>query len=65
MGDRAYAVGGLTAMPIAVGIVIGLLLHIGGMSDVACVVAGAAIAVPGASVVFIPLMRYLRKQDSE
>ena len=63
MGDRAYAVGGLTAMPIAVGIVIGFLLHIGGMSDVACVVAGAAIAVPGASVVFILLMRYWRKQD--
>lgn len=65
MGDQAHAIGGLTAMPIVVGIVIGVLLHIGGMSDVACLVIGTAIAVPGAVIVYILLMRYLRKQDSE
>ena len=65
MGDRAYAIGGLVAMPISIGIVVGVVLHHIGISDVVCLVAGAAIAVPGASVVFILLMRYLRKQDSE
>lgn len=65
MGDQAHAIGGLTAMPIVVGIVIGVLLHIGGMSDVACTIAGAAISVPGVVIVFILLMRYLRKQDDE
>ena len=63
MGDQAHAIGGLVAMPIAVGIVIGVLLHIGGMSDVVCACAGAAIAVPGAVIVYILLMRDLRKQD--
>lgn len=65
MGDRAFAVGGLTAMPIAAGIVVGVTLRYIGMSDVACLVIGAAIAVPGAITVSILLMRYLRKQDDE
>lgn len=65
MGDRAYAIGGLTAMPIAVGIVIGALLHHIGVPDWMCAAAGAAIAVPGAAVVYILLTRYLRKQDDE
>ena len=65
MGDRAFAIGGLTAMPIAAGIVIGIILRHIGMSDVACLVIGTAIAVPGAVIVYILLMRYLRKQDSE
>ena len=65
MGDRAFAIGGLTAMPIAAGIVIGIILRHIGMSDVVYAAAGAAIAVPGAVVLFVLLMRYLRKQDSE
>lgn len=52
-------------MPIAVGIVIGVLLHIGGMSDVVCACAGATIAVPGAITTFILLTRYTRRQDDE
>lgn len=48
MEDRAIALGGLVATPISVGIVVGAVLHHIGMSDVACVTAGAAIAVPGA-----------------
>ena len=63
MGDRAMAIGYLTAVPISIGIVVGTVLHCIGYADVACAVAGAAIAVPGASVVFILPMRYLRKQD--
>ena len=63
MGGQAYAIGGLVAMPISIGIVIGIILHHIGMSDVVCLAAGAAIAVPGAIAVFILLTRYLRKQD--
>lgn len=65
MGDRALATGGLVAMPIAVGIVVGILLHHIGMSDVACAAIGAVIAVPGAVITHILLMRDLRKQDGE
>ena len=62
MEDRAIALGGLVATPISIGIVAGAVLHHIGMSDVACVTAGAAIAVPGAIIL---LMRYWRKQDGE
>jgi hypothetical protein len=62
-GDRAVAIGSLTAMPIAAGIVVGIILHHIGVPDVVCLAAGAAIAVPGAITVFVLLMRYLRKQD--
>jgi hypothetical protein len=65
MGDRIHAIGGLVAMPIAVGIVIGTVLHHIGMSDVVCAIAGTAIAVPGAIVIYALLMRYWRKQDDE
>lgn len=65
MGDQAHAIGGLVAMPIAVGIAVGVILRHIGMSNVACLVIGTAIAVPGAVIVYILLMRYLRKQDSE
>ena len=65
MEDRAIALGGLVATPISIGIVAGAVLHHIGMSDVACLVIGTAIAVPGAVIVYILLMRYLRKQDSE
>ena len=65
MGDRVYAIGSLTAMPIAAGIVVGIILHHIGVPDVACLVIGTAIAVPGAGAVYGLLMRYLRKQDSE
>ena len=65
MGDRAFAIGGLTAMPIAAGIVIGIILRHIGMSDVVCAIAGTAIAVPGAVIIHILLMRGLRKQDDE
>ena len=65
MRDRAFAIGGLTAMPIAGGIVIGIILRHIGMSDVACVTAGAAIAVPGAIITYALLMRHWRKQDRE
>ena len=63
--DRAIALGGLVATPISIGIVAGAVLHHIGMSDVACVTAGAAIAVPGAIITYILLMRYWRKQDGE
>ena len=65
MGDQAHAIGGPVAMPIAVGIAVGVILRHIGMSNVACLVIGTAIAVPGAVIVYILLMRYLRKQDSE
>lgn len=65
MGDRAGAIGALTAVPINIGIVVGILLHYIGHTDVVCVVVGAAIAVPGAIVIFVLLMRDLRKQDGE
>ena len=66
MGGQAHAVGGLVAMPIAVGIVIGIVLHISGiMSDWMCAAAGTVIALPGAITTYVLLMRYLRKQDGE
>ena len=65
MEDRAIALGGLVATPISIGIVAGAVLHHIGMSDVACVTAGAAIAAPGAIITYILLMRYWRKQDGE
>ena len=65
MEDRAIALGGLVATPISIGIVAGAVLHHIGMSDVACVTARAAIAVPGAIITYILLMRYWRKQDGE
>lgn len=61
MEDRAIALGGLVATPISIGIVAGAVLHHIGMSDA----AGAAIAVPGAIITYILLMRYWRKQDGE
>ena len=66
MAGKAGIVGGLVAVPINIGIIVAALSHyICGMSDVACLVIGTAIAVPGAVIVYILLMRYLRKQDSE
>ena len=65
VGDQAHAIGGLTATPIAVGIVTGTVLHHIGMSDVVCAIAGTAIAIPGAVIINILLMRDLRKQDDE
>lgn len=59
------AIGFLAAVPISIGIAVGVILRHIGMSDVACLVIGTAIAVPGAVIVFILLMRYLRKQDDE
>ena len=65
MEDRAIALGGLVATPISIGIVAGAVLHHIGMSDVVCAAIGAAIAVPGAVIIHILLMRDLRKQDDE
>lgn len=63
MGDRAIALGALTAVPINIGIIVGALLHHIGVPDVVCTATGAAIAVPGAIATFILLTRDLRKQD--
>ena len=65
MGDRVIALAGLTTMPMLIGIVVSILLRHIGMSDVACAAIGAAIAVPGAVIIHILLMRDLRKQDDE
>ncbi len=63
MGDRAMAIGFFAAVPISIGIAVGVILRHIGMSDVACLVIGTAIAVPGAVILYILLMRDLRKQD--
>ena len=65
MGDRAIAGGALLSAPGMIATVTTAILHHIGMSDVACVTAGAAIAVPGAIITYILLMRYWRKQDGE
>lgn len=65
MGDRAIAGGALLSAPGMIAIVTTAILHHIGMCDVVCLVIGTAIAVPGAVIVYILLMRYLRKQDSE
>ncbi len=63
MGDRTIALGGLTTVPINIGIVVGTILHCFGVPDTVCATIGAAIAVPGAVITHILLMRDLRKQD--
>ena len=66
MAGKAGIVGGLVAVPINIGIIVAVLSHyICGMSDMWCVSIGAAIAVPGAVIAHILLMRYWRKQDGE
>lgn len=66
MAGKAGIVGGLVAVPINIGIIVAALSHyICGMSDMWCVSIGAAIAVPGAVIAHILLMRYWRKQDGE
>ena len=59
------AIGFLAAVPISIGIAVGVILRHIGMSDVVCAIAGTAIAVPGAIVIYALLMRYWRKQDDE
>ena len=59
MGDRIHAVGRLTTLPIAIGVVVGAIFRHLGSDVLRMIVVGAAIAVP----VFVLLMRYLRKQD--
>ena len=63
MGARAMAIGFLSAVPISIGIAVGVILRHIGMSDVWCAAAGTAIAVLGGLVIYALLMRYLRKQD--
>ena len=65
MGDRAIAGGALLSAPGMIAIVTTAILHHIGMSDVVCAIAGTAIAVPGAIVIYALLMRYWRKQDDE
>lgn len=59
------AIGFLAAVPISIGIAVGVILRHIGMSDVVCGVVGMIIAVPGAIITYILLMRYWRKQDGE